>query len=161
MVDTHVFHDKEISDFIDVCTIEKLTDKDLLIRFKEDITVQNHSTCTNEVRRKLRDFLDKNSAEFGKCSSESIKTKLTNLLQPGRSFDRSGSSSTQNSSHAHSVLNNMGKRDILKSPRHPESLFSGPYDGVILSSVKRRFLQDCVAFDVPDSLQLSVLHIMF
>lgn len=82
-------------------------------------------------------------------------------MQPRTSTDQSGSSTAQDSSYTHFVTGNTGKRDILKATRSTESLFSGPYDGVILSSVKRQFLQDCNAFEVPENQQLSVLHIMF
>lgn len=79
---TSEFHDNEISSFITECTKEKLTEKSLLIRFKEDITVQNISSCTNSTRRKLRDYLEDNSVPCGKGSGESIQYSLILLLQP-------------------------------------------------------------------------------
>lgn len=145
---------------MNVCTAEKFTGSDLLTRFKKDIIAQNIASCTNDVRRKLRGFLDKNSVECGKGSGGSIKAKLTTLIQPSTSSDQLGSFFAHDSSFTHFVSGNTGKRDILKSSRTNESLFSGPYDSVILWSVKGQFLQDCTGFEVPKNQQLSVLHIV-
>lgn len=52
------------------------------------------------------------------------------------------------------------KRDFLKISRQPRDQYSGPYEGPIIDTVKRLFLQDCDAFDVPEVQCLSVLHTM-
>lgn len=49
----------------------------------------------------------------------------------------------------------------MKASRKLETMFNKPYEKVILSSVKRQFLQACNAFVAPKNQQLSVLHIMF
>lgn len=89
MSDTHTFHNKELTDFILVCDTENLTENDLLTLFKEDITVDNLVGCTNEGRRKRRDFIDKNYVECGKGSGASIKLKLNSLIKPSSSADQS------------------------------------------------------------------------
>lgn len=54
-----------------------------------------------------------------------------------------------------------GKRDLLKKNRLSDKLFSGPYEGPILSTAKYQFIQDYTAFQVPDHQKLSILHVIF
>lgn len=49
----------------------------------------------------------------------------------------------------------------MKVPRIKDDIYGRPYRRSILHSVKRILLQDCLAFELPESQQLSVLHIMF
>ena len=54
----------------------------------------------------------------------------------------------------------MSKRDFLKVNRCKQDKYSGPYDGPIIDAVKRRFIQDCNAFEMPDHQRLSVMYTM-
>lgn len=76
------FNDSEIESFISDCTADNLNDDELLTRLKEDVKSSNVKSCTNKMRRRLRDFLDKNKVECGKGSGQSIETCLLRLLSP-------------------------------------------------------------------------------
>lgn len=56
MADTHMFPNRELTNFVDTCTDEDLTGTALLTKFKEDITMDSLSGCIHEVRRKLHDL---------------------------------------------------------------------------------------------------------
>lgn len=109
--------------------------------------MHNINNCTGEVRQKLRDYLDRKNVECGKGSGESISTKLGHIPQPSSTSEQSRSLS-HDTAYNQFETGNTGKRNILKPPRKSETLFTGPYEVLILSSNKRQFLKDCNAFEV-------------
>lgn len=133
-----------------------------MIHCKENLTIQYVSKCTNAIRRKLRDFLDRNCLECSKGSGDSISSRLLLLLD---TLCSSSSSFVNNLSHlsaqTSTTNSKVGKRDFLKSPCNKEDLYSGPYGDVILSAVKEKCLQDFAAFEMLEEHQLDILHVMF
>lgn len=110
------------------------------------MTTDNVSLCTNCMRRKLRDFLERNSVPYRKGSSDSMQQRLPGLI----------SASITNRTPApsdHGTISSFrtARRDILKTPRNKDDLYGGPYSGTILSSVKSQVLQVCTAFKVPEN----------
>lgn len=154
------FHDGELSSFIDKAKTEKLSGNALRIRFREDISVANLTQGTNSQRRVLRDYLEDHNVACGKGTGESIQTHLLTLLNPLTCTitESSGPSMQVTHSHASPPYANAAKRDFLKVTRYKEDQYSGPYEGPILSAVKRKFFQECDAFEVPESQRLAVVH---
>lgn len=150
-----------MEDFIENCTTENIQETDLLIRFREDITEGNLTNGFNNTRHKLRDFLDNQGVQCRKGNGDSIQVRLLGVLSetsPYRAGPQSSSPSHNSSPQVKHM--NTAKRDFLKLTRNAQDQFSGPYEGPIISAVKRRFFKDCNAFEVPQHQRLSVLHVM-
>ena len=154
------FYDSEIETFLTECTDKKLSNDDLLLRVKEDITEANLGTSSNRIRRKLRDVLQDRGLPCGRGSGDSIQTRLLNLITtvPTNQPQTSEPSSTSHLIQGSLLVN--AKRDILKVSCNDSDKYSGPYDGPIIEVVKRRFIQDSDAFDVPTEQKLSLMHTM-
>lgn len=154
------FHNTEIETFISECTAENLGNDALMLRAMEDITRENLLHSSNAMRRKLRDYLDSNGVACGKGSGDSIQSRLLTLIS-NESTRNTHSSTPSSSSHPTvSPVLNTAKRDFLKVNRKTEEQYCGPYDGPIIDTVRRKFIQDCDAFEVPTDQRLSVLHTM-
>ena len=74
------FHGGEFDRFIDDTSTEKITENDLLTRFREDITTENVMKLSNGSRRKVRDFLDGHGALCGRGTGVPIQRQLLALL---------------------------------------------------------------------------------
>lgn len=62
--------------------------------------------------------------------------------------------------HTYSQHTNS-KRTFLQISSTVNDQYSEQYDLPILNSIKRRFMQNCEASDVPEKRQLPVMHTMF
>ena len=100
---------------------------------------------------------------FGKGTGDPIQRRLLALLGQAHVTTASNPASAAPSLSTSQATSPgyQAKRNFLKISRPPTEKYSGPYDGPILSTVQRKFTQDCDAFEVPEYHRLSVLHVMF
>lgn len=154
------FHDGELKAFIETTLEENINGNSLRIRYREDITVANLTHGTATQRRALRDHLEDHNVACGRGTGESIQNHLLLLLNPTTTSLQEVSTATVQAGHStvSPAPSNTAMRDFLKVIRNKDDQYSGPYEGPILSTVKRKFIQECDAFEVPDVQRLSVMQ---
>lgn len=112
-MDTANFHDQELEQFMESTTANNVTKNDLLVIFREDITMENIMTSTNRTRYKLRDYLDTNGVQCGKGTGDPVQKRLLALIDPTPTGSSGDPASQAPSVLANNpTLRNSAKRDF-------------------------------------------------